>query len=68
MFNNKNNFNIEKLSKKIGYIFGYFLFTTILFFILNLLNKIPKTWDYFHIMGITLLIIIVGVLIKKILK
>ena len=65
-FNKKKE--IEKVGKKIGYIFGYFLFTTVLYLILNLLKKIPSNWNYFHIMVITLLIIIIGTLLKKVLK
>ena len=58
----------NKIAEKAGYIFSYFLFTTILFFILKFLNKLPENWTYFHIMGITLLIIIIGTLLKRILK
>ena len=58
----------EKFSEKIGYIFAYFLFTTILFFILKLLNKIPGSWSYYHIIGITLVITLIGIVIKRFLK
>lgn len=51
-----------------GYVFAYFLFTTILFFILSLLKKLPANWNYFHIMGITLLISIAGMIARKVLK
>ena len=59
---------IGGLGEKIGFIFAYFLFTTILFFILKLLNKVPASWGYFHIMGITILIILLGFLIQRLLK
>ena len=59
---------IKKFSKKIGYIFGYFLFTTILYFILILFEKIPQKWTYLHIMGITLIITAIGVLVKRLLR
>jgi len=64
----EQNNNIEKFGKKIGYIFAYFLFTTILFFILRLLNKIPDSWSYYSIMVITLVIALLGVVIKRFLK
>lgn len=57
--------SIEKFGEKIGYIVAYFLFTTILFFILAVLNKIPPSWSYLHIMGITFLITLTGILIKR---
>ena len=59
---------IKENGKKIGYIFGYFLFTTILYLMLILLKKIPENWTYFHIMGITLIITITGALLKRLLK
>jgi hypothetical protein len=64
----EQNKTIEKFGKKIGYIFSYFLFTTILFFILTILKKIPETWSYIHVMGITVLIALTGALIKRFLK
>ena len=57
-----------KIGEIIGYIFGYFIFTTILYFILVLLKKIPEDWDYFYVVGITLIIMVVGITIKKLLK
>jgi len=58
----------EKFNKKFGYIFGYFLFTTIVYFILTLLKRIPQNWTYLHIMGITLIITIIGISLKKLLR
>ena len=51
-----------------GFIFAYFLFTTILFFVLNLLNKIPASWTYFHIMGVSFGATLVGAVIQRLLK
>jgi len=51
-----------------GYIFAYFLFTTILFFLLSLLHKIPSSWNYFSIMAITFAIALAGIIIKELLK
>ncbi len=64
----EENKNIEKIGMVLGYIFSYFLFTTILFFILVLLRKIPETWSYFHVMAITILIAFIGVIIKRLLR
>jgi len=64
----EENKAIENLGEKLGYVFSYFIFTTILFFILILLKKIPESWSYFHIMGITILIVLTGTVIKKFLK
>lgn len=58
----------EKLGVKIGYLFGYFLFTTILFFLLRLTDKIPSNWIYLDIMIITFLITLIGITLKKFLK
>jgi len=66
--NNVENKTIENFGKRIGYIFSYFLFTTILFFILTILKKIPETWSYAHLMGITTLIALAGTLVKRFLK
>jgi hypothetical protein len=56
----KEDKSIQKWGKATGYVFGYFLFTTILFFVLTLLGKIPDHWSYLHIAAITLFISIVG--------
>jgi len=51
-----------------GFIFMYFLFTTIFYFILKLTDKFPTNWGYIHIIFITLLLILTGRLIKRWLK
>ena len=67
MFFNKNERIIE-IGENLGYLFGYFLFTTLLFLILNLLDKMPYNWSYFHIMRITIFIVLISFLNKWILK
>lgn len=64
----EQNNSIKRLGEKIGYVFSYFLFTAILFFILRLLNKIPSFYSYFHIVIITLLIVLIGIIIKRFLE
>ena len=64
----ERNVNIENLGEKLGYIFSYFLFTTVLYMVLTLLKKIPETWTYFNIMIITIIIALTGIIFKKLLK
>jgi len=52
----------------IGYIIMYFIFTTVLYFILKYFDKIPENWNYIHMMVITLFIVLLGKLIKILLK
>jgi hypothetical protein len=64
--------NESQISRKIGAIIGfivmYLIFTLILFFVLRLLNKIPDTWTIFHLSIITIFIVLIGTLIKLLLK
>ncbi|MBC8495464.1 hypothetical protein H8D36_04890 [archaeon] len=64
-------FNKGKKAKKIGlwvgYVFSYFLFTTILYFILSY-AKSSVDWSYFAVIGITIVIVIIGLLIRRALK
>ena len=59
---------IENFGEKLGYIFSYFLLTTVLYIVLMLLKKIPVTWTYFNIMIITIIIALIGITFKKLLK
>jgi len=59
---------IEDIGKMTGYLTGYFLFTTMLFFVLMLTEKMPVGWNYLYMMGITLLIMLTGEGLKRILK
>lgn len=61
------NKSIEKWGEKLGYIFSYFLFTTLLFLILTLLRKLGS-WTYFDVMGIAIVIAFIGALLKRFLK
>lgn len=56
------------IGRRVGYIFSYFLFTTILYFIFIVLEKMPDSWTYFHVMGITLAVLVLGLILKKALK
>ena len=56
----EQNKNLQVLGEKIGYILSYIIFTTLLFFILSWLNKLPIFWNYFHVMILTFLIVMSG--------
>ena len=58
----------EVWGQRTGFIFGYFLFTTILSFALTLTHKIPDTWNYVYIMGITASIAVIGWILKRLLQ
>jgi len=67
-FNFEENKLFEKIGEKTGYIFSLFLSTTILFFILTFLDKLPSLWSYFHVLAIIFLISLVGIILKHFLK
>jgi len=64
-FNKKEN--TRKLGERIGFILMYFIFTTLLYFVLKFLGRIPN-WNYFHIVFLTLAITLTGILLDKILR
>ena len=58
----------NKFAEKLGFITAYFVFTTILFYILRFFRRIPQSWTYFHVIIITLIITLIGVIVKRYLK
>ena len=56
------------LGESVGYFVGYFLFTTMFYFVLTFTHKIPQTWQYPHIMVITLIIAGIGLALNGLLK
>lgn len=54
----------KNIGKIIGYTLMYFVFTTILYFILLLLEKLPEFGGYFSVMLITAIIVFTGKIIK----
>lgn len=62
------NRRYAKIGKEMGYLFSYFLFTTTLFFILKFSNKLPDNYPYIHAMWLTLVIVLTGLCVKKLLK
>jgi len=59
---------IRKIGEKTGIMTMYLIFTTLLYFILKLLERLPENWGYFHIVLLTLFIILLGTLIKMLLN
>lgn len=55
----------EEVGKKLGFLFSYVLFSTILFFALTFFEKMPAAWNYKHILGITAGITIFGFFLKR---
>lgn len=64
----EQNQAIKKIGYGLGYIFSYFLFTTLLFLMLSLLGKIPSSWGYIHITAITFAIALIGIAVRRLLK
>jgi len=64
----KHKTSNENLGFKIGFLLSYFIFTTILFYLLTFLSKVPSDWNYLNIMSITAGISILGIVIKRLLK
>ena len=54
--------------RKLGYFIMYVVFTVIFYFILKILNRLPSDWIFFHVVGITLAIVLFGRLVKLLLK
>jgi len=58
----------KKEGKRIGYFVSFLIFTFLLYFILNLFNKIPNNWNLIHFTFLSALIIIIGLTIRYILQ
>ena len=50
----------QNIGKIIGYVLMYFVFTTILYFILLILDKLPIFRNYFNVILLTLIIVLMG--------
>ncbi len=64
----KKNKSVILFGERIGFLFAYFLFTTVLYFILSFLGKLPASWSYFHIIIITFCIVLLGMVTKRLLR
>ena len=44
------NDNLDDIGMVFGYLLMFFVFVTFLYFILNILGKLPESWGYFYIL------------------
>ncbi|MBT3407193.1 hypothetical protein HN415_00770 [Candidatus Woesearchaeota archaeon] len=63
----KQNNNLFKIGKFVGFTFSYFLSVTILFLIINIFKKSLEL-SYFFVMVLILMIIFVGFILRKVLS
>ena len=59
---------VENYGKLAGYLFSFFLLTTILFLILKYTQKLPSTWTYLHVLAIIIFVVLVGSGLQRMLK
>jgi len=50
----------QSIGKIIGYVLMFFVFTTILYFILSIFEKLPKFGGYFSVVLLTLALVFIG--------
>jgi len=60
----EKKYDVKMWGVYVGYLLFYFVFTTVLFFILSLTEKLPEHWNYLSVANITFF----GVILIKILK
>jgi len=58
----------KRFGQATGYLIAYLFSSTVLFYILFFLKKLPKTWTFFHVMDIVLAITITGLILKRLLR
>ncbi len=65
-------FEINPIYRKIGALIGfaiaYCIFTTMLFFVLKFTGKLPSSWSFVNVIGITFSVIALGILTKRVLQ
>ncbi len=59
---------VKNLGVKIGYLLAYFIFTTFLYLLFFLTNKLPQNNSNFIVIGITITLSTIGMIISKLLK
>lgn len=55
----------ESIGKVAGYILACALFSAVLFFILSFLNRIPSSWTYIHVLGLSFAVVFFGEGLKR---
>ena len=54
-----------KMGTYVGFVGMFVIFSTILFFVLKIFDRIPDSWTYVHIFLVSLPILFVGVVVRK---
>ncbi len=60
--------NLKKAGKNLGFLTMFFVFTTVLYFVLKLTNRLPEDWNYLYVLLLTLAITLTGILTRLFLK
>jgi hypothetical protein len=60
--------SIELFGEAVGYVLAYFTFTTALFLVLTLLDRIPPSWSYTHVMAAAFLLNVAGAVVGRLLR
>ena len=58
----------ENAGKAVGFVVMFVVFSTILYFLLNYLDKLPSSWGYFHLINTTATVVLLGILLRFWLK
>lgn len=58
----------QVFGKTAGYAIGFLVFTSVLFFLLTFIGKIPASWTILHVAGITASISLAGELVRRMLQ
>ena len=62
----EDNACMRYAGKTLGFLAGYLLFTTVLFFVLRTLEKLPAQRSFFHVMALTLAVTAAGLVVKRV--
>jgi hypothetical protein len=62
------NRTAERYGKVLGFVASYLIFTAALFYAMLLLHRMPASWSYLHIIGITLAVTLLGLLTRRLLR
>ena len=55
----------ERVGKVMGFLAAYAFFTSVLFFVLSFLQKLPPSWKYGHLMLITGSVYLLGSAVQR---
>lgn len=54
--------------EKAGFVLMYLVFTTVAYFLLSFLHKLPESWNYFYMLPLTISIVLLGILLTQFFK